>query len=102
MTWGKVGIFLSYPIFSLDFRPHGSFLQMSNFVLSLCRKYLQQLGDNQDYTFGLKEYATKADVLDLFQGLKDTNINWSTREKRRKYNDGSSSSDDEIIRTDIL
>ncbi len=58
-----------------------------NFVLSLlslCRKFLGKFIDDS-YVFGLKEYANRFNLLDLFKELEDTEIPWKQMKKQTAF-----------------
>jgi hypothetical protein len=65
-------------------------------LLSLCRKFLKKLGDNDRFVFGLKEYAEKYGLLDSFKKLDQTCIEW--RQKKRP----DSSSDQAVLITSLI
>ena len=52
----------------------------SNFALSFCREYLKPFTSvDPTLTFGLRDYATSVHLLEEFESLKETNINWTQR-----------------------
>ena len=58
--------------------------ESSNFVLSLlslCREFLKEIGDNDRFVFGLKDYAEKFDLLDSLKNLEQTCIEWRQKKK---------------------